>query len=86
MIKGETSTGFHYEINEAVLNDYEMLELMAELEENPLRTPVFVKRLLGLEQKNRLVKHVKKATGSATIEAVQAELLDILSAKPLKNS
>ncbi len=37
MIKGKTSSGFKFQINESTINDdYELLELLVELEENPL--------------------------------------------------
>ena len=36
MIKGTTASGFAYEVSEDALNDYEILESLAELEENPL--------------------------------------------------
>ncbi len=35
-IKGKTQSGFAYEIEEARLNNYELLETIGELEDNPM--------------------------------------------------
>ena len=36
MIKGKTKSGFSYELDKERLNNYELLEAIEELEENPL--------------------------------------------------
>ncbi len=48
MIKGKTSSGFKFQINESTINDdYELLELLVELEENPLLISKVVRKVLG---------------------------------------
>ena len=54
MRSGTTSSGFKFKIDEVDLNDMEFIELMAEAEENPLKYPKMVERMLGKEQKQKL--------------------------------
>lgn len=79
MIQGITKTGFNFKIEDEVLNDYELLELFAEVDENPLLVPKLVKIILGEEQKNALIDHVRNENGIAEVEKVSAELEDILT-------
>ena len=51
MRSGTTSSGFKFKIDEVDLTDMEIIELMAEAEENPLKYPKMVERMLGKEQK-----------------------------------
>ncbi len=79
MIKGKTLTGFEFQIEDTVLNNYELLELFAEVDENPLLVPKLVKIILGEEQKNALIDHVRNENGIAEVEKVSAELEYILT-------
>ena len=36
MLKGKTKTGFEYEFDEKILKNYELVELLAEVDDNPL--------------------------------------------------
>lgn len=78
MIKGKTKTGFEYCISDASLENYELLDAMADVDKNPLMTPRVVSLLLGDEQKNRLLDHVRVEDGTVPIAKVQAEILDIM--------
>jgi len=79
MIQGKTKTGFKFKIEDAVLNDYELLELFAEVDENPLLVPKLVKMILGVEQKNALIEHVRNDKGVAPADKISTELEDILT-------
>ena len=79
MIKGKTKTGFNFEIEDEVLNDYELLEMFAEVDENPLLVPKLVKTILGEEQKNRLIDHVRDEKGRASVDKISMELENILN-------
>ena len=46
MIKGKTKSGFEYEISKDVVNDYELVENLAELEDNPLILAKVIKQIL----------------------------------------
>lgn len=79
MIKGKTETGFEFKIEDEVLNDYELLELFAEVDENPLLVPELVKIILGKEQKNKLIEHVRDDKGRASVDRISMELENILT-------
>ena len=87
MLKGTTKSGFKFEINAENLNDYELLEVIAEVDENKLLLPKLVKKLLGEEQKKKLLDHLRTPEGRVPIEAISQELTDIFEvSKDLKNS
>lgn len=87
MLKGTTKSGFKFEINAENLNDYELLEVIAEVDENELLLPKLVKKLLGDEQKKKLLDHLRTPEGRVPIEAISQELTDIFEAsKDIKNS
>lgn len=79
MIQGKTKTGFNFKIEDAVLNDYELLEMFAEVDENPLLVPKLVKMILGEEQKNALIDHVRDENGVAAVDKIATELENILN-------
>lgn len=81
MIQGKTETGFEFKIEDEVLNNYELLELFAEVDENPLLVPKLVKIILGEEQKNKLIDHVRNENGIAEVDKVAAELENILTSR-----
>ena len=78
MIKGNTSTGFEYEIDETKLDDWELLESFNRIDKG--ETGIFVdvaNMLLGGEQMERLKEHVKKSEGRVSISGMIAELSSI---------
>ena len=87
MIKGKTSSGFEYEISEDVVNDYELLENLAELEANPLILTTVIKQVLGAEQAEKLKNHVRNNRGTVPIDKITNEILDIFtnSGEEIKN-
>lgn len=86
-MKGTTQSGFEYEIQEETLNDYEFFELLAAVDENPLLLPRFVAKLLGDEQKKKLLDHVRNESGIVPIDKIEKEVLEIIRGnKDLKNS
>ena len=88
MIKGKTKSGFEYELNEKVLNNYELVENIAEIEENPLAITTIVKQLLGKDGTNRLKEHIRDENGIVTTDKMMKEIVDIFqnSGKETKNS
>ena len=88
MIKGKTQTGFEYELNEKVLNNYELVENIAEIEENPLAITTIVKQLLGKDGTERLKEHIRDENGIVTTDKMMKEIVDIFqnSGKETKNS
>lgn len=87
MLKGKTKSGFEYEIPEENLNNYELLEALAEVEENPLIMPKTIKLLLGEEQAKKLKDHVRKKNGIVPTDKLSKEIQDIFeNHKETKNS
>lgn len=85
--KKKTSTGFVYEINENVLNNFELLELFAEVDENPLLLPKLLTMLLGKDGKQALYDHVRIEDGTVPADKISSELLEIISENnSVKNS
>ena len=64
-IKGTTPSGFKFEISERRLNNYELLELLGEVDEgNGQAFPKVLKLLFGEESKPRLLRIIcGKGTG-----------------------
>lgn len=85
-VKGVTKTGFAYAISEKNLNNYELVEMLGELEDNPLVFPKVLKLLLGKEQTEKLKNHVRDDEGVVSTEKMSDELQDIFQAQArLKN-
>lgn len=58
MRKGKTKDGFKFEIADEVLESWELLEAINEVEEEPFKIVKLVTLLLGTEQKKRLIEHL----------------------------
>lgn len=86
MLKGTTESGFAYEIPDETLNDYELFELIAEVDTNPLLLPKLVVKLLGEDQKKSLMDHVRNEYGIVKIDSMSQEVMEIFKSKELKNS
>jgi hypothetical protein len=88
MRSGTTSSGFKFKIDEVDLNDMEFIELMAEAEENPLKYPKMVERMLGKEQKQKLYDHVRTKEGRVPPDTIDKEVEEIfiLAGEDAKNS
>ena len=77
MIKGITKSGFRFKVNESIINDDEFLELISEVEENPIMFPKLLNRLLGKQQTEKLKNHVRDKNGIVDAEKITAEVADI---------
>ena len=86
MLKGKSGSGFEYEVTDAALNDYELVEVLAEVDTNPLLLPRLVKKLLGEEQKNKLLEHLRTKDGNVPIDSISAEIMEIFQSGKAKNS
>ena len=78
-MKGKTSTGFEFDIEDERLDDMELVDIMAEIDENPLLMPKLCKMLLGEEQKKRLYDHLRSEDGRVPIEATTNAIQDIFN-------
>lgn len=79
MIRGTTNSGFDYEIDDNALDDYELLEILTEVDSGESgNIPLMVELLLGKEQKEALKKHCKK-NGRVSTSLMMQEITEILS-------
>lgn len=82
--KGILSNGFRYEVESDFADDYEFLELLGEVENNPLLVTKVVTTVLGEKQKDNLIKYLKKRDGKAKLSTMQnliGELFEKLKQK-----
>ena len=88
MIKGTTKSGFKYTLYDDKLDDYELFEMMCEIDlGNTTIIPRMANRLLGEKQMNRLKEHLRTEHGNVSTTLVSNEITEILNgAKALKNS
>lgn len=77
MLKGKTSTGFQFEIAEGALDNYELVEALADIETDPLSVTKVVTLLLGKEQKEKLKDHVRNDKGVVTTTALMKEIEEV---------
>ena len=77
MIKGKTKSVFTYELDKERLNNYELLEAIEELEENPLVLSRVVNLLLGKEQTKKLKDHLRTENGIVPTEKMSEEITEI---------
>ena len=78
MLKGKTSAGFVYEVDPVVLDDMELVEDLAEVDENPLKLPKVITTVLGKEQKKAFYDFYRK-DGRVSIGTISAAFVEILS-------
>lgn len=88
MIKGKTSSGFEFSISEDIKNDYELIENLGELEDNPLILGKIVKQILGKEQTAKLKDHIRNGNGVVPTDKMTQEITEIFqnSGEETKNS
>jgi hypothetical protein len=77
--KGRTKSGFEFEIDRSVI-DMELLDELADMQENPALTGRVLARLLGKDQKRALYDHIRTEDGHVPIDKAAAELVDIFKA------
>lgn len=88
MKSGTTESGFKFEFDEQDWDDMEFVELMAQADENALKYPAMIERMLGKEQKQRLYDHCRNKKGRVPIDAVKKEIDELfeVAGKETKNS
>lgn len=77
MIKGKTSSGFEFTISKDVKNDYELIENLGELEDNPLILGKIVTQILGKEQTTKLKNHIRNENGIVPTDKMTQEIIEI---------
>ncbi len=87
MITGKTKSGFKFKISKARLENYELIESLSEVDENPLLLPKTVNLLLGKEQAVKLKDHLRDKDGLVSTDKLTNELMEIFQSQDeTKNS
>lgn len=81
--KGTTKTGFPFDISMERMENYEVVETIAEIDENPLVLPRLLKLLLG-DQVAALKDHVRGEDGMVPTQKLMDEVRDIFESKNVK--
>ena len=87
-ITGITKQGFDYSVDDAVGDDWELIEILSEMNNDEYLSVVpFAKKLLGNAQYERLKKFSRdKKTGRVLTSKMQENIMDIFNSnKTVKN-
>lgn len=88
MIEGTTSSGFAFQLNENVLDNMELVDLLAEGREDAITVSRIARIILDDAQRQRLYEHHRGDDGRVPYSAVQADIAEMFLAfqQPGKNS
>lgn len=80
MIEGVTKSGFWFKLDDEVVDDYDILEDLCEIDRgNGAKIPGILERILGKEQKEALKNHVRTETGRVPTSKMMEEMMEILT-------
>lgn len=87
MVTGKTESGFEYTLDEEALDDYELLEILSEIDNgNDSLIPKVARLILGNEQLNDLKEHVRNEKGKVPATKMIEEITQIITGnKEVKN-
>lgn len=79
MITGKTESGFEFCIEEEFRDDYEILELLVDVDKGEVGSIIqVINKLLGEEQKNALKEHIRNEKGRVPVMKMMEEVKSIL--------
>ena len=85
MVTGKTKSGFNFKIEDDALDNYDLLEVLMEIDEgNSLKMTKAAKMLLGAEQHDALKKHCEVG-GKVIATKMFTEISEILNYNEIKN-
>lgn len=80
MIAGKTKTGFEFSIEDAALDDWELLEVLADIDDGKTqKIGTAIKLLLGADQAKALKEHCRNDEGRVPTSAMMAEVGEIFA-------
>ena len=79
MLKGETKSGFKFKIDEAVVDDLELLEDIAKADKDVSVFPSVLEKILGKDQKAKLYEHLRGKNGRVSIQSAVDEFTEIMN-------
>ncbi len=82
MITGKTKSGFEFEIDGEIFDDYEFLELLCKIDEGDSSLTIkMVDKLMGTtEQRERLKNHIRNEAGKVSAKRMIEEVMEIFTA------
>lgn len=87
MVEGITSSGFAFKLEDEVLDDYELLEALVDIDGgNASKVVLALRSLLGEEQYEAAKNHLKKTVGKTKTTDMVKILMEIIEAAKGKNS
>lgn len=79
VVKGKTKTGFEFELDTNLVDDYEVLEMYEDIKDTGLGARKLLIKLIGEEGYNRLKEHCRRKDGTISAKRVGHEMNDIMS-------
>lgn len=80
VISGVTESGFEFEISANALDDYELMEMIAELDDGKMQNlPKIIDYILGKEQKKALMEYLRE-DGKVPMSAMTKAFFEIMGA------
>lgn len=86
IIRGVTKSGFKFSVDSEVFKDMELLELIGEVDDNPILMPKLLEKMFGKKQKDNLYDFVRDDKGNVPVEKISEIVKDVFESKELKNS
>lgn len=87
MVKGKLKNGFNFKIDEKTLDDWELIEEIAGLEEDATKIVKVAKMVLGNEQLEKLKESYRDDKGKISFSAMKDAIEEIFEkAYEVKNS
>ena len=84
---GTTESGFQYSIDQEVMDDYELLEDLCEVDNgNAGKITAAARRLLGNKQLKALKEHLRNENGRVPASKMIEEISQIFKDQSVKNS
>lgn len=85
-MQGKTGSGFEFDVDKKRLDDYELLEDLADIVDGKEGKIVSViNRLLGMEQTKRLKDHLRDQDGRVSASSMTMEIMEIFKGLKEKN-
>lgn len=80
MITGKITNGFEFEVEEDLMDDYEFLETLCEIDNgNASLILAVATQLLGVEQKKALMEHIRGENGRVSSRKMGEAIGEILT-------
>lgn len=78
-IKGTTSSGFEFELDKRLFDDYDFIEKVSNAADTGLGMPNIIKYMIGAESYEALKKHCRRKDGFLSVKRMEHELEDMMS-------